>query len=366
MLWSTPLQAAALFASTGISIWAVVIVRARRGVPGSTPFAWLMVAVALWSLTSALHLLIADREAQILISQVQYLGIVATGPLWLLFASEYARAAWVKLRGARAALCIVPLVTIGAAMTNEWHHALWASITVAEDGSGRLVYAAEPWYWVNVGTIYVQMAVGSFVLARALRLFPPPYRRQTWAILLGAVIPWIGNAAYHSGLTPPGLDPTPLAFTVSGVCFAWGLFRYRLFGLVPVARDMVIDSMDDGVLVLDSQRRLIDLNPAAQRYTGCSEASLGRPVHEVVAWWDKALADDAPLGSGMPMVVRTEPGPRYFEIKVTAVRDSQARFVGWLVTIPDINHADVYEARNPAVFRRVADELVAWYGRWLA
>jgi uncharacterized protein len=37
-----------------------------------------------------------------------------------------------------------------------------------------------------------------------------------------------------------------------------------------------------------------------------------------------------------------------------------------LVTIPDINHADVYEARNPAVFRRVADELVAWYGRWLA
>ena len=39
------------------------------------------------------------------------------------------------------------------------------------------------------------------------------------------------------------------------MCFTWGLYRYRLFGLVPVARDMVVDSMEDGVLVLDGDRR---------------------------------------------------------------------------------------------------------------
>ena len=74
-----------------------------------------------------------------------------------------------------------------------------------------------------------------------------------------------------------GLDPTPIAFTVSGACFTWGIYRYRLFGLVPVARDMVVDSMDDGVIVLDAQRRLVDLNAAAERYTGCDGASLGQP-----------------------------------------------------------------------------------------
>ena len=36
-----------------------------------------------------------------------------------------------------------------------------------------------------------------------------------------------------------------------------------------------------------------------------------------------------------------------------------------LFTIPDINHADVYEARNPEVFRIVAAETVAWFSDYL-
>ena len=36
-----------------------------------------------------------------------------------------------------------------------------------------------------------------------------------------------------------------------------------------------------------------------------------------------------------------------------------------LFTIPGINHADVYEARNAEVFRSVAAETVAWFGAHL-
>ena len=80
---------------------------------------------------------------------------------------------------------------------------------------------------------------------------------------------------------------------------------------------MVVDSMDDGVIVLDAQRRLVDLNAAAERYTGCTNASLGRPIDEVVAWWNEAVAEDRPLGEGQPAVVKVEPGPRYFEVKAS-------------------------------------------------
>ncbi len=61
-----------------------------------------------------------------------------------------------------------------------------------------------------------------------------------------------------------------------------GIYRYRLFGLVPVARDMVVDSMDDGVIVLDAQRRLVDLNAAAERYTGCTDAAWAA---RSTKWW---------------------------------------------------------------------------------
>jgi PAS domain-containing protein len=105
---------------------------------------------------------------------------------------------------------------------------------------------------------------------------------------------------------------------------------------VPVAREMVVDSMEDGVIVLDAERRLVDLNAAAERYTGCTAASLGRPIDEVVAWWTGAVDEDRPLAEGQPALVKVEPGPRYFEVKVSAVSDAKRRFVGWLVIVHDV------------------------------
>lgn len=56
--------------------------------------------------------------------------------------------------------------------------------------------------------------------------------------------------------------------SISGVIVAWGLFYYRLFDLAPVARATVIDGMDDGVIVLDAQQRLVDVNAAARQLVG--------------------------------------------------------------------------------------------------
>jgi signal transduction histidine kinase len=176
-------------------------------------------------------------------------------------------------------------------------------------------------------------------------------------IIAGAIVPWMAKFLYLSRALPAGgLDLTPIAFAVSGACFTWGMYRYQLFGLVPVARDMVVDSMDDGVIVLDAQRRLVDLNAAAERYTGCTNASLGRPIDEVVAWWNEAVAEDSPLGEGLPALVKVEPGPRYFEVKVSAVRDSQRRFAGWLVVVHDISSRRRNEAERYAFDRRLQEQ----------
>ena len=51
------MQAVVLFASTGLSIWAAVIARTRRGVPGGTAFSWMMFhrAANAWSDGDAGH-----------------------------------------------------------------------------------------------------------------------------------------------------------------------------------------------------------------------------------------------------------------------------------------------------------------------
>jgi signal transduction histidine kinase len=356
--WQTVLIAAALFASTGLSIWAAVTARTRHGVPGSLAFGWMLLAVALWSFTSGLQTLIDDRPARVLIAKLQYVAVAPIGVLWLMFANAYIRVPWPTDRVVRYGVWVIPALTLALVMTNERHWFYWSAILDIDTSAGRrLHYLPGPWYWVQVSYSYILMLLGTLTLVRGIRRFPPPYRRLTLLILTGALVPWAGNLLYVTRVLPlAAVDLTPIAFTVSAVCFTWGMFRNRLFGLVPVARDMVVDSMEDGVLVLDAQRRLLDLNAAAERYTGCTPSSIGRPVELVVPWWTQAVSEDRPADGTQPAIVKVEPGPRYLEVKVSAVRDSKRRFAGWLVIVHDISNRRRNEAERYAFERRVQEQ----------
>ena len=62
---------------------------------------------------------------------------------------------------------------------------------------------------------------------------------------------------------------------------AWGLFRYRLFDIVPIARERVLENMADQVIVLDAQERVIDINLAALRTLGKKSLDvIGKPGSE--------------------------------------------------------------------------------------
>ena len=357
MPWAFPTYVVALFVATGLSIWSAVIARSRRSAPGSPAFAWLMLIVAHFCLTTGLHALVPDVEARIVIAKVRYLSIAVVGVLWLLFASGYARVAWPSRADVRLALWVLPAASLAAALTNEQHGLMWREIVPVEAWWGRgLVYAQGPMYWIHLAYTYALMAIGTGMLVVGLRTFPPPYRPQYWAIVVGTLLPLAGNLVYLTRLRwIGGFDVTPLAFALSGLCFTWGLYHHKLFGLVPVARDMVVDSMEDGVLVLDAERRLVDLNAAAERYTGATPASVGRDIGAVVPWWHDATAE----GRGSiqrPAVVKTEPGPRYFEVRVTPVRDRTRRFNGWLVTVRDITARRQAEAERYALERRVQEQ----------
>ena len=357
MSWLLPLHASALFFATGLSIWAAVFARARRTVPGSPAFGWLMLAVAHWCLMGGLHTLASDTASRIVIAKVQYLSVAGIGVLWLLFTGGYARVAWPSHPAIRTALWVLPVLTLAAAITNEAHGFIWRDVSpVSTPWGPRLVYEPGPGYWIHVAYTYALVAIGTWMLGQGVADFPPPYRPHVIAVALGLVVPIIGNIAYLAYLRPiGGFDLTPLAFAFAGLCFTWGLYRYRLFGLVPLARDMVVDSMEDGVLVLDAERRIIDLNVAAERHTGCAPTSVGRGIAEAVSWWTQATAEGR-ASAELPAVVKLEPGPRFLEVRVLPVRTPERRFEGWLVTVRDITSRRRVEADRYALERRVQEQ----------
>jgi signal transduction histidine kinase len=98
-------------------------------------------------------------------------------------------------------------------------------------------------------------------------------------LLAAAAIPWLGNILYLSNFNPlPGLDWTSLAFIATGVLVAYAIFVQRLFDLVPVARNVLIERMSDALLVTDSHNRVVDANPAARRLLAEHGEIMGKPL----------------------------------------------------------------------------------------
>ena len=346
------LHAALLLGSAGLAAWAAVVARGRRTVPGTTAFAWMMFATAYWALLSALHALVPNYDVRVTLSKFQYIGIVAIAPLWLVFTSQYSRHRWRRDRALNVLLWVIPVATVAIAFTNDWHQLLWVEIRSVEGGL-RLEYLHGPWFWVAVIYNYAAIATGTIMLFRSLRYFPLPYRRQTAFVIGGALLPWLGNVVYISNMLPPGLDITPIGFAVSGVACVWGFYRHRLFGLVPIARDLVVDSLDDGVIVLDHHRHIVDLNPAARRLAGCSEDSIGRAIDDVVPWWTQATTEGE-ADAGLPNVIGVD--GRTMEVEVKAVRDGQDRFAGWLVLARDVTARRKAENERRMLDRRVLEQ----------
>ena len=353
MTWPPALHAIVLLASAGLAAWAGIVARGRRSMPGGTVFGFAMFAIAYWAVIGALHTVVEPIAARIYLAQLQYVGIVSVAPLWLMFGSHYARARWLRDKAAVAVLWVIPALTLIMAFTNDSHHLLWASIEPVTTGAGvRLVYNHGPWFWVAVAFNYVCLTACTVMLFHSMRHFPLPYRRQTTFFLAGALLPWLGNALYVSRILPPGLDFTPVGFAASGGALLWGFYRHRLFGLVPIARDLVVESMDEAVIVLDAQRHIVDFNPAAERVAGCTMDSVGRDIDDAVPWWTRAVTDAS--GPAWPAVIAT--GAGFLEVEVKPVRDGQERFAGWLVIARDISARRQADHERRELDRRIQEQ----------
>ncbi len=319
----------------------------RRLAVGAVPFALLMLAVAEWSLGYALRLGSADLPAKLFWTRVRYLGIVVVPTAWLAFVLQYTgREKWLTPRNI-AMLAIEPLVTLVLAWTNDAHHLIWSDIGLDTSGSLSVWSATHgAAFWVHTAYSYSLLLFSTFLLVQALIRSSRLYRGQAGVLLIGALVPLVGNVLSTFGLIPCPLDLTPFAFTVTGLMAAWSIFHFRLFDIVPVARSAVVDSMSGGVLVLDVQNRVVDINPAAQNIIGrLSPEVVGQPI-------DRVLADRPDLAGRCRDVTEAHTeitlgegaGQRNYDLRISPLYDRHDRLKGRLVVLHDITERKQAEA----------------------
>ena len=92
------------------------------------------------------------------------------------------------------------------------------------------------------------------------------YRWQATLFILALIIPISVIMLFLSGSNPfPYLEIIPVSISFSSMMISIILSRSRIGEIVPVARDNVIDSINDGVIVLDDDNNVLDINQTFQK-----------------------------------------------------------------------------------------------------
>ena len=216
----------------------------------------------------------------------------------------------------------------------------------------------------GVHTLYSYAVIGlSYVrLVRRWWTAAGIFRRQIGVLLCAALIGTVGNVVtIVMQLDGRGTDITPLFFLLTGLIDAWAVLRLGFLRLVPIAREQVVDTVPDAVLVVDPDGVLIDLNPAAEQLLTALRPQLegpdriGRPLAEIAGEHAVAVLNRTERLDGH-RVVEVRPG-LWLDVRDTLVSDARGRALGRIVVARDVSEQEQRRASVEELNRELADRV---------
>lgn len=327
--------AAALF-SVAVAVWK------NRDVTGSTAFLFLLGSMILWTVAYGLQISGANESTKIFWANVNHIAVAVVPVAWLCFALQFTGRKRLLTPRSVGALSIVPIIYILLVWTNPIHKLIRETVGVRSvDGSSLLLIDQTfgPIFWLHAVYGYGLMATGVLLFAQLFIWTSSVYRRQIGLLLLGAVVPMATNIAFHASLySPSNFDLTSFSFVATALLFFVAIYRYQLLDLIPIARETVVDTLTEGIVVIDREHRVVDLNAAATTILGVQDVIvIGSNIQEIFP-----AATDENLLRGQEAPTRREVdhevdgASRTLAVTITTVSDISQNPSGYTITLRDV------------------------------
>ena len=320
--------------TVAVSLTLAAVAWRRRSVPGSAYFALMMLSGAWWAFSYAMVELSDEPSLWV---QLSTLGDCTMPVFFMLFALSYWRPD-IRIRlQYQILIWLIPVATVIIDLTNRWHGFLWSAIPPSVGNANFLIFEHGSWFYVTMIYDFLTMWVGVVFLFRAATSLSKIYRRQALIVLVAAVVPWIANALFLFGLSPVrGLNVAPIMASVTGLLLAFGIVKFQLFKVLPIAKEVVYRQIENGVLVVNSQGIVVDINPAAVNMLG-GDVEVGQKLEAALKG---RLALPFPLPSVHKRIeVALNDGEKrlWLDIVIAPLSDRRGQLSGHLIMLNDIS-----------------------------
>ncbi len=318
----------------------------HRSVPGATAFAAAMATAAAIALSGAAERAGAGLPAKTPWFHIHNTCLLLSAIVTLCFALEYAGLGkWLTRRNLALLFAPVPLFAL-ISFAGIMHDATW----LVDWDDGRIHSQLTPW---AIAFLAYGTCLSLLSSALLLNLFArsPLHRWPVGLILLGQLaLMMVGPAQILEAFTAVPVAPLAIAYALYALLLALAIFGFRLFNVVPVARNLVIERMRAGLLVLDARDRVVELNDAAAELLGAqANRVLGQEAAQALRASPGLVEALREAGSGRWVEAQVgsenDGAGRSLEARFAPLPDRRGRPDGRLILLHDVTPQRLAQAR---------------------
>ena len=311
----------------------------RREMPAAKAFAITMFAASLWAFCFAAEVVSPSLEGKIFWANIQFLGINILPLSWFAMTLYYTGQPRWTIRSL-SILGLVPFAILLVIFTDPYHHLyrgfpsldiITPSFSVLNNDYGIFFYA------VSVPFGYFLFIASLVLSARFWLKSPQAYRRQRSILFLSLLLPLLVDVLYVFGITPiPNFNFTAITFSISGLLISWNIFFLRFFDITPLAKDVVIGTMQVGVIVLDKHGFITDINPEAEKITNISAAqNIGALAKQVFPSYASFFNSDA--DEKTEIILEQDGEKNYYAARISPVLGKKNLLFGRVITLNNVS-----------------------------
>ncbi|MDP4094565.1 MAG: histidine kinase N-terminal 7TM domain-containing protein [Bacillota bacterium] len=341
-----------LYISAAICLITSIFSFRRKPAFGALPLGILLASIATASFFQAFVFSIHGLQGKLFAANLRYIGIEMIPVSFLALTYEHTkRQSFFKTKKLLPML-VVSFMFFLLLITNQYHFLFYRSVSIhgniliLENGMG---------FWLNIIYIYSCTAAGIIYLFKDLSNSTISAKRQTFVLILSTLIPFALSMIFNLNIIHAGnIDITPLAFSLTGLFGFLGLFKFRLFDVIPIAKGELFENLQDSVIILDNNNSILAINKQAlslfdRIFTGPSGDYIGRSVFDVHSIFENItlkLSVNGILKEKVSICVDNE--IKYFYLLKNPIYNNNGKLKGSLIVLKDISELEIalYEAQS--------------------
>ncbi len=324
-----------LFITTMINVVVTYIAWIRRRTPLGIWFAPGMIFVTLWTLAVGMGYAATSLKLKILFAKIDSVGY-NTAIILFFFASMY-HAGLSRLADKlwfRFCIFLIPVFNILLVATNELHGWVWSGFT--STNNNVVIFEHGPGFvWIVIPGYAIILSIVVFFGYTSFR-GPTLLRHQSRLLFLATTFPMGANFIYLNRLSNfAGVDWSSVSFSVTGLLFLMALYGAGLIDMIPIARDKLIDNLDEGIIVVDLHSQINYINPIAAKMLGRAANDLlgatlpfiSTDIHSLL---EQGLEEDTKLEVEAGATSKT-----YYTVLLSPLKTDWKQMAGVLILLRD-------------------------------